>query len=166
MPEEKAVFPDHEHRFKLTRIQDGASVQPFQRLAWYSYRCVDCGAAATVQMGPGRTERPVGPAKSYLHTCSNCGRQYRDAHPLAGLRAFRGTDEEKFCSEACSAAAKERWRKEDALKLIPTLERMVKDASDEGARTRARERLEGIAADTDAELRREAKAAIDRLSKN
>ncbi len=163
MAEEQAVFPDHEHRFKLTRISDGVSVQPYQRLAWYSYRCEDCGMVAEVQMGPGRTEHPMGPAKSYLHTCSNCGKQYRDAHPLSGLRALRGTDGVKFCSEQCSDAAKERWRKEDTLKLIPTLEKMVKDASDEGARLRARERLEDIAADTDAELRREAQAAIDRL---
>ena len=107
--------------------------------------------------------RYQGGAPPYLHTCSRCGKKFQDDQPFARLNTHHADELVKFCSEDCLLEARRGWRKQDLLQLIPTLERMVTTATDDGARARARNALEAIAKDEDELLRTRGKEALGRL---
>jgi DNA-directed RNA polymerase subunit RPC12/RpoP len=167
MPVGTARLPEHEHRFVLKRIMDGFDAKTGERMAWHDYACDHCGLEI---VGEWRARRPKGVryrggAPPYLHTCSRCGKKFRDGHPFSELNTRHADEQVKFCSEDCLLKARSGWRKHDLLQLLPTLERMVRTATDETARARARHALEAIADDEDDMLRTRGKEALGRLGR-
>ncbi len=163
MSEGTPSYPDHEHEWTTVLIEDGVRSSSGGRTAIQLYRCRACGMEIT------RTERPGirnvefhGPVSVYLHTCSACGKEYRDANPFSEISSAHDGAAGKFCSLACYAETQERWRKEDLAKLIPSLEAMVADATNDVARVLADERLRVIATDEDEPLRSQARDALKR----
>jgi DNA-directed RNA polymerase subunit RPC12/RpoP len=167
MPVGTARLPEHGHRFVLKRIMDGFDAKTGERMAWHDYACDHCGLEI---VGEWRARRPKGVryrggAPPYLHTCSRCGKKFRDGHPFSELNTRHADEQVKFCSEDCLLKARSGWRKHDLLQLLPTLERMVRTATDETARARARHALEAIADDEDDMLRTRGKEALGRLGR-
>ncbi len=104
----------------------------------------------------------TGPVSVYRHTCSRCGKVYRDGNPFSEISGTRDGVNVKFCSLVCYAETAERWRKEDLANHIQTLESMVANATNEVACALADERLRVIATDEDEPLRSQARDALKR----
>lgn len=163
MPDEAPSFPDHEHAWVLLPLRDGMLLSTGERANVHLYRCTACGMEITKTTRPGiQNVEIVGPVSVYLHTCGLCGKQYHDGNPFSELSISRDDAAVKFCSLACYAETKERWRKEDLAKLIPSLETMVATATNDVARVLADERLRVIATDEDEPLRSQARDALKR----
>lgn len=163
MPDGTPSYPDHEHLWVLTPLRDGLQLSTSERANVQQYRCTACGMEITKKMRPGiHNVEVAGPVSSYLHTCGLCGKQYHDGNPFSEISSARGDAAVKFCSLACYAETKERWRKEDVAKLIPSLETMVANATNDVARLLADERLRVIATDEDEPLRSQARDALKR----
>ncbi len=163
MPEETPPYLNHEHEWTVVLILDGKHSSTGDRPAIQRYRCKACGMEIRRTEGPGiRNVEFAGHVSVYLHTCSACGREYRDANPFSEISSAHDGAAGKFCSLACYAETQERWRKEDLAKLIPSLEAMVADATNDVARVLADERLRVIATDEDEPLRSQARDALKR----
>jgi DNA-directed RNA polymerase subunit RPC12/RpoP len=143
---------------------DGFDAKTGEKKAWHDYACFQCGLRIVGEWRARRAEiRYRGGSPPYLHTCSRCGKKFRDDHPFSQLNTRHADEQVKFCSEDCLLNARTGWRKHDLLQLLPTLERMVRTATDEAARNRARHALEAIADDEDDMLRIRGREALDRL---
>lgn len=163
MPEGKPSYPDHEHEWLPGLLTHSTERPSGDRVAVRQFRCEACGMEITETMRPGiQNVEFRGPVSSYLHTCSTCGKTYHDGNPFSEISSARDAAQVKFCSLACYTETKERWRKEDLAKLIPSLESMVANATNDVARVLADERLRVIATDEDEPLRSQARDALRR----
>ncbi len=121
--------------------------------------CMLCGLQMQWDIVKGGSEVSVNPPGVFLHTCAKCGKSYRDGHPFSedhwmGLA---------FCSKQCLSEVLEARRQGELKRLIPSLETMVRSATNEEVRARARERLVSIASSEGEPVSTLARQALARL---
>jgi hypothetical protein len=123
------------------------------------YYCGSCHVEfAWEPVAPGERLVVYSP-ETFLHTCSVCEEQYRDGSPFSErCPAMR-----KACSPQCADRIKRELRAEGLSSFIPSLEGMIRNATNEAVRLRALERLRLIATDEGEPFCSMARAALARL---
>lgn len=159
-------FSDHEHFWnpaegKLGKLGKGTDAEGKRRMGG-AYRCELCERRMNVELVEGGSQASVYPPDTFLHTCGRCSKTFRDGHPFSEFRWIGYP----FCSAACMDAVRAAQNEKELRHLIPTLELMVRNATDDGARARARERLEVIVTDEPEPLAPLAREALSRLNRN
>ena len=100
-------------------------------------------------------------ANTFVHTCSECGRVYRDTNELSDRRV-RG---QPVCSRECASRATDHARLEDAHGMIAELEAAARGPPSGVTTLRARERLSDLAARETDPVRGWAREALSRLER-
>lgn len=162
-------YSDHEHFWVPARrlshgdITLASWVESLKHVYLHqnSFECQRCGLQMLSRSEQGGSHATVFAPDTFLHTCARCGNLYRDGHPFSEISDSMGRP---YCSPDCLRVVVEALRKAETRRLILSLETMVRNASDDNVRARARERLGVIATDEEEPLAVLARDALARLN--